>query len=237
MCGPPTAVVKGTATDAALWVEFASNVNVTGFTVADSLQGIMVRGSTKVSITDLQVQDTGYEGIHLYRNTTDSQVMHNTITRTGVADVAFGEGIYIGTSQRRWAEVTGGQPDRSDRNVVAFNTDHLRGSGGDRGEGGDVVRHHRRQHRQRAPARLPRHRVGPRDRQLVVRGDEQRQRRRRARIRVDDLGRRWGVKNQFFGNAGAVDASGYGVWVHQNEQGRAGGVRQRAHRRRKWTDE
>lgn len=218
ICGPPTAVVKGTQTDAALWVEFAGDVNITGFTVADSLQGIMVRSSNRISITDMQVRDTGYEGIHLYRNTTDSQVMHNSITRTGVADVAFGEGVYVGTSQRRWAEVTGGQPDRSDRNVVAFNTITAAGAEGiEAKEGtsygviaGNTVNGH-----------LPNSRAIA---WILVTGNSWYVAKNTGSAAVEHgyasmVWDTWGTKNQFFGNAGTVDASGYGVWVHQRNKG------------------
>lgn len=124
ICGPRTAVVQGgsMSSGTALRLDSAKNVRVTGFTVAGALQGVMVKFGSNVAVTDLHVRDIGYEGIHLYAFTSDSYVVGNRIERTGRVDVAYGEGVYIGTSQRRWAEVTGGQPDRSDRNVVALNT-------------------------------------------------------------------------------------------------------------------
>lgn len=123
ICGSRAAVVKGysMSSGTALRLDGADNVRVTGFTVAGALQGVMVKYGSNVAVTDLHVRDVGYEGIHLYAFTSDSFVVGNRIERTGRVDVAYGEGVYIGTSQRRWSDVTGGSPDRSDRNTVALN--------------------------------------------------------------------------------------------------------------------
>lgn len=124
ICGPRSAVVQGVSPSSgtALRLDNASHVRVTGFTVTRALQGVMVKFGRDVTITDLHVRDTGYEAIHLYAFTTDSIVAANLVERSGAVDAAYGEGIYIGTSQRRWDAVTGGRPDRSDRNAVVMNT-------------------------------------------------------------------------------------------------------------------
>lgn len=124
VCGPRTAVLTaGMSTGArALVLDGATHVVATGFTVADSFQGVAVKWGGDVTISDLSVRDIGYEAIHLYAFTTDSIVAFNRVESTGVADVAYGEGVYIGTSQRRWDEVTAGAVDASDRNVVVHNT-------------------------------------------------------------------------------------------------------------------
>ncbi|MGC5172943.1 right-handed parallel beta-helix repeat-containing protein [Microbacterium sp. DT81.1] len=124
VCGPRTAVVQGDSefSGTAMRLGTASHARVTGFTVTNALAGVMVKYGNDVAITDLHVRDTGNEGIHLYGHTTDSFVVGNLVERTGLVNRPYGEGIYIGTSGRRWAEVTNGQPDRSDRNTVALNT-------------------------------------------------------------------------------------------------------------------
>lgn len=124
VCGPRTAVVQSGSPSSGIAMRLgtASHVRLTGFTVTNALQGVMVKYGQDVAITDLHVHDTGNEGIHLYATTTDSYVVGNLVERTGIVNRPYGEGIYIGTSGRRWAEVTGGAPDRSDRNTVALNT-------------------------------------------------------------------------------------------------------------------
>ncbi|MGC5169044.1 right-handed parallel beta-helix repeat-containing protein [Microbacterium sp. DT81.1] len=124
VCGPRSAVVQAgsTSSGVAMRVDTASHVRITGFTIGNALQGVMVKFGENVAVTDLHVHDTGNEGIHLYAFTTDSFVVGNLVERTGVVNPQYGEGIYIGTSGRRWDEVTRGEPDRSDRNTVAHNT-------------------------------------------------------------------------------------------------------------------
>ena len=124
VCGPRTAVIQTgtTSSGTALRLTGASHVRVTGFTVRNALQGVMVKFGEDVAVTDLSVHDTGNEGIHLYAFTTDSFVVGNLIERTGVVNPRYGEGVYIGTSGRRWVDVTNGNADRSDRNTVAHNT-------------------------------------------------------------------------------------------------------------------
>lgn len=218
VCGSPESVLTGASNRAALWVEFSEHVNLAGFRVTDALQGVMVRSSSQISVADLQVHDTGYEGIHLYRNTTDSQVMHNTITRTGVADVSYGEGIYIGTSERRWDEVTGGSADRSDRNTVAFNTITAAGAEGIEAKEGtsngiiaaNTVNGH-----------LPGSRaIG----WVLVTGNSWYIAGNTGSDAVEHgfssmAWNSWGNGNKFFANSGTVDAAGHGVWVHNTKIG------------------
>ena len=45
-----------------------------------------------------------------------------TISDTGLRRVKFGEGIYVGSAVSNWCDITGCEPDRSDRNVVVANT-------------------------------------------------------------------------------------------------------------------
>lgn len=106
-----------------LRVDNVSHVIFTGFSIVNSMQGLMVRASDHVTISDLKVTDIGQEAIHLYALTTDSVVTHNQIERTGKSDVSVGEGIYIGTSQRRWDVIMGdpARPDASNRNVITEN--------------------------------------------------------------------------------------------------------------------
>ncbi|HEX5858451.1 MAG TPA: NosD domain-containing protein [Microbacterium sp.] len=220
ICGPRTAVVVGTSVTSgtALRITGASNVRVAGFTVRDALQGVMVKQSSFVTVADLVVKDVGYEGIHLYGHTTDSAVLHNTVARTGTADVAFGEGIYIGTSQRRWAEVTSGYPDRSDRNTIIYNTvidagaepiEAKEGTSDGLIEGNTIQGY-------RAGSRA----IG----WVLVTGNDWIVSGNSGSSAVEDgyvsmSWDAWGYRNSFVGNTGVVGASGYGVWVHGVNRG------------------
>lgn len=219
VCGTSDAVIEGESpsTGTAFRLDGAAHVRLAGFTVARALQGVMVKRSTHVSVSDLIVKDIGYEGIHLYAFTTDSTVTHNTIVRTGSLDVAFGEGIYIGTSQRRWAEVTGGVPDRSDRNTITYNTIKSAGSESieaKEGTSGGTI----------AFNTFEGHRSGSRAMAWVaVTGSDWIVARNQGEDAVQHgyasmTWSEWGYDNLFTGNTGIPSSSGYGVWVQQKDR-------------------
>ena len=133
-------------------------------------------------------------------------------------DVSFGEGVYIGTSQRRWAEVTGGQPDRSDRNVIAGNTIVSAGAEpieAKEGTSGGIIRDNT----------LTSHRAASRaEAWVLVTGNDWTVVRNTGSDSVQHgyssmIWGDWGKRNEFRGNSGAVDASGYGVWIQQASSG------------------
>lgn len=220
LCGDSGAVLTtgNVAQGTALRVESVRNVVLSGFTVARSMQGVMVKNSSAIAITDLVVKDTGYEGIHLYALTTDSVVAHNIIARTGSIDPSYGEGIYIGTSQRRWDEVTGGQPDASDRNVVVANTVKQSGAEGieaKEGTTGGVI------------ADNVFEGVLPGSRSLgwvLVTGNDWTVTGNSGTSAVENAytsmaWNDWGWRNTFRANTGTADAPGHGVWVHDRTRG------------------
>ncbi|MGI5169869.1 right-handed parallel beta-helix repeat-containing protein [Spirillospora sp. CA-253888] len=124
LCGGPGAELTndGYQGSYALHLDGASYWRVSGFTVRWAQKGVVVDASHHVEITGLTVHDLGDEGIHLRQHTTDSLVSGNTIHSTGHRRDKFGEGVYIGSAQANWNALTGGQPDRSDRNTVIGNT-------------------------------------------------------------------------------------------------------------------
>jgi len=72
-------------------------------------------------ISHLTVEQIGDEGIHLRKFSTDNVVADNVIRDTGKRRDKFGEGVYIGSANSNWGEISGGKPDTSDRNVVRGN--------------------------------------------------------------------------------------------------------------------
>ncbi|MEU1971740.1 NosD domain-containing protein [Microbacterium sp. NPDC019599] len=220
ICGGPLAVVEGWSVSegVGLRLDGVEHVRVTGFTVTRVLQGILVKHSSDVVISDMTVKDTGYEGIHLYAFTTDSVVTHNTVVRTGVRAVAYGEGVYIGTSQRRWDDVTGGVPDRSDGNTVTYNAIKASGAEGieaKEGTTGGVIAYNT----------FEGHQDGSRAwGWVLINGNDWTVAANTGIDAVEDAYASmawgdWGRRNEFIANRGTANASGYGVWVQDRQRG------------------
>lgn len=124
ICGSRDAIVNvgGISLNHGFLINNSSNLIVTGMTVTNGLKGVAVLASHHVTISDLLIQEIGYEGVHLQSQTTDSTVVGNTIRRTGRLDPFYGEGVYIGSSKNNWCALTACLPDRSDRNAIVGNT-------------------------------------------------------------------------------------------------------------------
>jgi hypothetical protein len=93
-----------------------------GFAVQNGQKGVMADGTTGSVIRGLQISGVGDEAIHLRDSSTDNRVVGNTITDTGLRKPKFGEGIYIGTAESNWCDITDCEPDPSDRNVIEANS-------------------------------------------------------------------------------------------------------------------
>jgi nitrous oxidase accessory protein NosD len=123
LCGGPGAELTndGYTGNYGLHLDGASWWHLYGFTVTQASKGVVVDNAQHVTVEALTVYDIGDEGVHLRTNTTDSLVTGNTIYSTGHRRDKFGEGVYVGSANGNWSVYTGGQPDRSDRNVVTGN--------------------------------------------------------------------------------------------------------------------
>lgn len=124
LCGTREAVLDGDGIDGGyvLHLDGASHWLVAGFTVRNGQKGVMADGVTGVRIEGLEVTRIGDEAIHLRQHSTDNAVVGNTISDTGNRREKFGEGVYIGTAESNWCDITECEPDRSDRNLVEGNT-------------------------------------------------------------------------------------------------------------------
>ncbi len=123
ICGGPGAVLDAgdVTTGYVLHLDGADHYRLVGFAVRNGQKGVMVDNSSRVVIQGLTVTRIGDEGIHLRRNSSDNVVAGNTVSQTGLRKPKFGEGIYVGSSESNWCDLTECRPDRSDRNVVARN--------------------------------------------------------------------------------------------------------------------
>ncbi|NYE19868.1 right-handed parallel beta-helix repeat-containing protein [Microbacterium immunditiarum] len=124
LCGPEDAILDGGAVDGGyvLHLDGVSHWIVQGFTVRNGQKGIMADATTHTTIRGITVTHIGDEGIHLRAASTDNHVVGNTVGDTGLRKPKFGEGIYIGSAESNWCDITGCEPDRSDRNVIEGNT-------------------------------------------------------------------------------------------------------------------
>ncbi|CAG2118171.1 unnamed protein product, partial [Medioppia subpectinata] len=92
-----------------------------GFTVSDSLKGIVLEGASHNVIDNVEVKNIKQEGVHFRWGSSDNVLKNSKIHLTGRGtkkDQGFGEGVYIGQAVNNWQ---GGQPDKSDRNQVLNN--------------------------------------------------------------------------------------------------------------------
>lgn len=123
LCGSIDSVLDGGGTNKGyvLHLDGVSYWQIEGFTVSNGQKGVMADGTTNTTIAHLTVTTIGDEGIHLRRFSTDNLVSSNHVTDTGLRKQKFGEGIYIGSAESNWCDISGCEPDRSDRNVVESN--------------------------------------------------------------------------------------------------------------------
>ncbi|GAA3250540.1 hypothetical protein GCM10017691_62630 [Pseudonocardia petroleophila] len=124
LCGPREAVLDGGPVDDGytLHLDGVAHWQLRGFTVRGGQKGVMVDGGQRVLVDGLLVEGTGDEAVHLRRHSSDNVVRGLTIRDTGLRREKFGEGIYVGSAESNWCELTGCEPDRSDRNTIEDNT-------------------------------------------------------------------------------------------------------------------
>ena len=146
LCGSRGAILDGGQIDGdyTLHLSGAAYWQVSGLTVTGGKKGVMVDAGVGNRIEGLMVTSVGDEAIHLRTNSTDNVVSGNTVRNTGLRRAKFGEGIYTGTAESNWCQISGCQPDRSDRNLIEGND--ISGTTAEavdikEGTSGGVVRH------------------------------------------------------------------------------------------------
>ena len=123
LCGTAGSILDGGqhADGYVLHLNRASHWVLQGFTVRNGQKGVMVDETTHSVLRGLAVSHTGDEAIHLRKFSTDNKVLGNSISDTGLRKPKFGEGIYVGSAESNWCEISSCQPDKSDRNEIAGN--------------------------------------------------------------------------------------------------------------------
>ena len=123
LCGSQDAVLDGGESDGGytLHLDGASHWHLLGFQVTGGQKGVMVDDTDHTVIEGLTVSDIGDEGIHLRTHSSHNTVVGNHVLRTGLRKPKFGEGIYIGSAESNWEDLTDGEPDTSDENLIEDN--------------------------------------------------------------------------------------------------------------------
>jgi len=123
LCGARTAVLDAGSIKGkyGLHLNGASWWRVKGFTVRNAQKGVMMDGVTGVGLQGLLVDQIGDEAVHLRRNSIGNVVRGLAIGQTGLRKPKFGEGVYIGTAESNWCEITKCAQDHSDGNFVLDN--------------------------------------------------------------------------------------------------------------------
>ncbi len=94
---------------------------LTGFMVTGGQKGMMFDNLQRSIIDNVLVQNIGQEGIHLRNNSSNNIVQNSTVTKTGQATQAYGEGIYVGSAVSNWNTFSQGKADRSNNNQILNN--------------------------------------------------------------------------------------------------------------------
>lgn len=122
--GPKDAILdggRGPGTGYVLHLDDADFWIVQGFTVRNAQKGIMLDYSDFCVLDNVTVTDTGMEGVHFRKYSSDNVIKNSVIKETGVTKPGFGEGIYVGSSKNNWDKLTDGQKDMCDRNKILNN--------------------------------------------------------------------------------------------------------------------
>ena len=123
LCGGRGAILNGGAEDNGYTLHLAGAAywKVVGFTVRGGQKGVMADRAVGNLIEGLAVLEIGDEAIHLRAFSTDNLLRANTIRGTGLRRDQYGEGIYVGSAESNWCDISDCGPDRSDRNIIEGN--------------------------------------------------------------------------------------------------------------------
>jgi len=123
LCGGADAVLDGGSLDQGytLHLDGASWWVVEGLTITGGKKGLMVTGGDDNVLRALTVHGTGDEAVHLRAGASRNELSGSTVYDTGLREPGFGEGVYVGTAESNWCDVSACEPDRSDDNVVRDN--------------------------------------------------------------------------------------------------------------------
>jgi len=149
LCGTTASVLSGGGADAgatALRLAGAEHWLLRDFAVTASGTGIVLDGASDNELRELDVSDTGREGIRVRGGSARVTIAGVTVRDTGVVDRDNGQGIAIGSAESTWCRYSGCEPDRSDfALIVRSSIDHTAGEAisAEEGTSSGVIRDNR----------------------------------------------------------------------------------------------
>lgn len=123
LCGSPRARLVGdsVASGYTLHLDGASYWHLEGFSVSGGQKGVVLDGASHDEVRDLRISGVGDEALHLRAGSSDNLVTGTQVRDTGRHQPEYGEGIYVGTAQSNWCDISDCKPDRSDDNRIVGN--------------------------------------------------------------------------------------------------------------------
>ncbi len=123
ICGSRRAILNGGSLKTGYGLHIAASYwTVAGFSVTNSLKGIMLDRARYVVMRGLAIYRIGDEGVHFRTNSSYDRLERSTIHEVGLTHPQNGEGVYVGSANANWATYTAGQPDASNQNQIVGNT-------------------------------------------------------------------------------------------------------------------
>jgi hypothetical protein len=123
VCGSRNAIIDGgSLTSGGFALTIRGNYWVLdGFTVTNTHQGVRFEGSSWSTARGLQIYSVGQEALNIQKFSSNDTLEANRIYDTGRTIAEYGEGLYIGSYNGHWCQVSNCQPDRSDSVVIRNN--------------------------------------------------------------------------------------------------------------------
>jgi nitrous oxidase accessory protein NosD len=123
LCGGGDAILDGGGieTGPVLHLDGATHWTILGFQLQNGQKGLMADATEGTVLGGLTIRDIGDEAIHLRAGSSDNLVVGNSISGTGLRRAEFGEGVYVGSAEEHWCDVSDCEPDASDRNRIVGN--------------------------------------------------------------------------------------------------------------------
>jgi hypothetical protein len=123
ICGSRRAILNGGSLKTGYGLHIAASYwTVAGFSVTNSLKGIMLDRARHVLLRGLAIYRIGDEGVHFRTNSSYDRLERSTIHDVGLIHPDNGEGVYVGSANVNWPTYTGGKPDASNQNQIVGNT-------------------------------------------------------------------------------------------------------------------
>jgi hypothetical protein len=120
LCGSSRATIDvGSWNRSGIRLQGANYWTLSGFSVTNGVFAILAEDSDHNRFQGLTLHGLAQEGMILRLSSSHNLIQDNTIYDTGLGVPDWGEGIYIGSTPAKWV---GGQPDRSDENLILNNS-------------------------------------------------------------------------------------------------------------------